>query len=324
MSGLPIHCRRRTITRLCLPSVFVYAFVVTPADAQLFSPCGAPNPPPMSAAATEESTRAPTAVEKGPLENLQDLYRNVPHEGASGVAVLAVRDGQVLFKGAYGLANRQNQTKVTLSTRFAIGSITKQFTAAAIMKLREQGRLTLGDRLAKYFPSIPSGSEITLAQVLGQNSGIHDILDRQFAADFHQAISRDRILEVIQERPLDFAPGTRHRYSNAGYLLLGQIIEKVSGEPFEQYLRQEFFQPLRMNDTGLYDVDRDLPGMARGYQWNGQQLDQITPFHASLTLSSGGLYSTVEDLTRWGSGPRATPNTQQGKYRCNDNGRSPQ
>jgi CubicO group peptidase (beta-lactamase class C family) len=155
------------------------------------------------------------------------------------------------------------------------------------LKLQEQGRLSVQDRLSKYFPSLPYGDEVTVAQVLGHNAGIHDIVDRQFAADFHQAVSRDRVLQVIQERPLDFKPGTRHRYSNAGYLLLGQIIEKVSGRPFEQYLRQMFFVPLRMNDTGLYDVDRDLPGMARGYQWNGRELDEITPFHGNRSFGYG-------------------------------------
>ena len=141
---------------------------------------------------------------------------------------------------------------------------------------------------------------MTLAQLLSHVSGVHDIIDRQFEPDFRKPISRDRVLQVIEERPLDFDPGTEQRYSNAGYLLLGQVIEKASGQSYAEYLQRAFFDPLGMHDTGVYDVDHGLPGMARGYIWNGKELESVIPFHDSLTLSSGGIYSTVEDLTRWG------------------------
>jgi CubicO group peptidase (beta-lactamase class C family) len=281
------------------------ALIVTGvANSQDFSPCGVPNLPwaaidsPIQTALIAGSGASHSNVEPATAA-LDDLYRNVPNEGAAGVAVLAVQNGKLMFKQAYGFADLETHLPLTTSSRLGIGSITKQFTAAAILKLQEHGKLFLADRLSKYFPSFPRGDEVTLAQLLSHTSGVHDIIDRQFEPDFRKPISRDRVLQVIEERPLDFDPGTEQRYSNAGYLLLGQIIEKVSGQSYAQYLQRVFFYPLGMRDTGVYDVDHGLPGMARGYIWNGKNLENVIPFHDSLTLSSGGIYSTVEDLTRW-------------------------
>ncbi len=183
------------------------------------------------------------------------LRQQVLKDGMPGVAVLVGRDGQILFQGGFGLADVEKKTPITPETKFRIGSVTKQFTAAAIMKLSEEGKLAIRDPLAKYFPDIPHAQEITLRHLLTHTSGLHSYTDRpDFFAGVVKPIAPADLIASMQKDEPDFAPGTNFRYCNTAYFLLGEIVAKVSGQSLghDDYLRTTFFRALGMKDTGIY------------------------------------------------------------------------
>jgi CubicO group peptidase (beta-lactamase class C family) len=191
---------------------------------------------------------------------------------------------------------------VTTQTIFRIGSITKQFTASAILKLQEEGKLSINDRFSKYFPDFPRGNEVTLHQLLNHTSGIHD----PTAADVPDILSRvakpitsKALVEEIAKFPYDFDPGTKWRYDNSGYTLLGYIVEKVSGQSFGDFLREKFFRPLGMADTGVYRGNLVLPHQAMGYTMGKNGFERPIYIDPSWNGGDGAIYSTVEDLYRW-------------------------
>ena len=191
--------------------------------------------------------------------------------------VLIVRDGQRLLAKGYGAANLEWNVPNTLTTKFRIASLTKTFTAAAILQLREKGKLDLQDSICKYAdPCLDTWKPVTLHHLLSHTSGIQ-------AAD----------------RPPEFAPGTRWKYSDWGYSLLGFVIEKVAGKPYEDVLQEQIFAPLGMHDTGYDHPQTVMKERASGYRLKGEQVlnAEYTPMTAPF--SAGGLYSTAEDLYRW-------------------------
>lgn len=219
-------------------------------------------------------------------------------------AVLVARGSEVLFSKAYGLANLEWNVPNTLDTKFRIGSITKQFTAAAILLLEERGKLKLDDPIKDYDPEAPATWDaITLRQLLGHTSGIPNYTDTPdsdrmsaWRATPHELLAR------VRDKPLEFSPGSQMRYSNTNYVLLGMVIEKASGGSYAAFLQQNIFAPLEMNDSGYDENALILPRRAAGYSWgpgglmNASYVDMTTPFAA------GALYSTVVDLFRWERG----------------------
>jgi CubicO group peptidase (beta-lactamase class C family) len=212
-----------------------------------------------------------------------------------------LRDGWVLFEKGYVYDSLEHGARVTPETKFRIASITKQFTAAAILRLQEQGKLSVTDPLAKYFPDFPKSKQITLHQLLTHTSGIHNFVlrpDYQMLAA--SPMSPDELLDVIRKDPFDFEPGTKFSYSNSGYLLLGEIVAKVSGKPFAEFLRTEFFEPLAMKDTGVHVPDAILAREATGYTLRGSpSVTKTMSWDAASFAAAGGLISTVGDLGRW-------------------------
>jgi CubicO group peptidase (beta-lactamase class C family) len=213
---------------------------------------------------------------------------------APGAAVLVAQNGKVLFKKGYGLADAAHAIPITPQTQFRIGSITKQFTAAAILKLEEEGKLSIADKLSKYFPDFPRGDEVTLRHLLTHTSGIPDKINN--------AAAPDKLSEPFRNVPYDFDPGTDWRYDNSGYSLLGRIIEKVSGESYGDVLRREFFKPLGMASTGVPRSGAAVKHLALGYQFEGGNFTNAPAWDLSWFLGSGNIYSTVEDLCRWNEG----------------------
>jgi D-alanyl-D-alanine carboxypeptidase len=216
-----------------------------------------------------------------------------------GVAVLIAQNGRILLEKGYGYADLERHTPVSTSTRFRIGSITKQFTAVAGLELRNQGKLNLGEPLSKYFPDFPRAREVTIDELLRHTSGIRDYV---FRPDFYSRVSRpisqSDLIGYIAEGGYDFSPGEQFSYSNSGYMLLGSIIERVSGESYGNYLKENVLEPLGMHNTGTYDTP-DPQRDALGYDWNGTHFVPALNWDQTWTASSGGLYSTVEDLYRW-------------------------
>ena len=221
---------------------------------------------------------------------------------APGAAVMVIRNGHVLFVHPYGLRNLARGLPVRADTPFEIGSITKQFTAAAILQLQEAGKLQIDRPLADYLPGAPHARDITLRQLLTMTSGLHDYLDgpqpktEQLAS---RPISWHDLIGRVAPLPLDFPPGSKLSYSNTNYLLLGKVIEAVSGEPYRDYLQHHFFAQLHMNDTHTTAEEDRLPGMAVGYWHANGRLAVATHIDASWGGAAGFLVTTLADLAKW-------------------------
>jgi len=217
-------------------------------------------------------------------------------------SVLIARGGKVLFEKGYGLANRELGVANTPLTKFRIASLTKQFTAAAILILQEQGRLKVSDPVSRYVADLPpEWRGITVHQLLTHTSGLPEYTsppEVEKSLNLTGA-SPEQLLSLVKQQPLIFAPGTKLVYCNTGYLLLGMIIEKASGSDYASFLRQSILTPLRMNDSG-YDVRSNiLPGRASGYWVKNGKPENAGYVDASIPFAAGGLYSTVRDLYRW-------------------------
>ncbi|HEY1663879.1 MAG TPA: serine hydrolase [Verrucomicrobiae bacterium] len=218
-----------------------------------------------------------------------------------GMAVLVAQDGKILFEKGFGMADVEHDVPVTPQTIFRIGSITKQFTAAAILKLQEEGKLGVNDKLSKYIPDFPRGDEVTLRELLNHTSGIHDYVpEPDHWSDLTKPTTTEAIIEMIKKYPYDFDPGTKWSYDNSGYVLLGYIVEKVSGQSYGGFLRENFFQPLGMTNTGVYHAQPGLSHEALGYSLGTNGFERV-PDDLCAT-GDGALYSTVKDLYRWNEG----------------------
>ena len=218
----------------------------------------------------------------------------------SGAALVA-RDGKVTFSRAYGMANYELGAPNTTETKFRIGSMTKPFTAAAVMLLQERGKLSVQDSVCKYVSGCPAAWQpITLRQLLSHTSGI---AKQDKAADYLKTamlpMTVAQLIEGFKDKPPDFRPGERFDYNNNGYVLLGQVIERASGESYADFMRENVFAPLGMNDTG-YDLhDPVIRNRASGYVRDAGALANAAYVDQSQPFSAGALYSTVGDLLRW-------------------------
>ena len=218
--------------------------------------------------------------------------------------VLVARQGTVVFRKAYGFADAAWRVPNTADTKFNIGSLTKQFTGAAVLQLVAAGKVRLDDPVTRYVPMVPAAwAPITIAHLLAHRSGLQG---PGGAADYPRGIDATyttrELVDLVAAKPLEFPPGMRFKYSNAGYYVLGHLIEQVSGQSYADYLRTQIFQPLGMGQSG-YDSVRDLiEGRAIGYGKDGSRLQYAMHVDWSLASAAGALYSTVDDLLRWDRG----------------------
>jgi CubicO group peptidase (beta-lactamase class C family) len=215
--------------------------------------------------------------------------------------ILIIREKQVLADRSFGSANLEWQIANTASTRFRIGSLTKQFTAASILLLEERGRLRLEDPISKYLDNPPDAwSGITLLHLLTHTSGIVSITD---LPSEQAALTRGgtpaEIVKRFRNQPLLFPPGTQAHYSNSGYILLGMVVEKASGEPYGTFLQKNIFDPLGMRDTGIDNNADILQSRASGYRTEGGSLRHADFIDMRIPFAAGDLYSTTNDLARW-------------------------
>ena len=197
----------------------------------------------------------------------------------------------------------ENNKLATTDTKFLIGSVTKQFTAAAILKLQEEGKLAVTDSLQKFFPDFPRGDEVTLHHLLTHTSGIHSYTNRQdFGFRVTMPVDIDELIEEIKTYDFDFDPGGKHLYSNSGYMLLGRIVELASGQSYADYLKEQFFDPLGMNDTGIFHNGSEYENQARGYSYVEEKFKAAKPWNMDWAGGAGQIYSTTHDLMRWNEG----------------------
>lgn len=218
-------------------------------------------------------------------------------------SALVADQGQVIFQKGYGLANMEWNIPNTPDTKFRMGSMTKQFTATLILQLVEQGKLDLKAPITRYLPDYPthSGDRITIHHLLNHTSGIPGYTEiPAWASKMREPYPPAKFVELFSKMELFFDPGTRFSYSNSGYFLLGVILEKVAGQPYEKLLRERIFVPVGMNDTG-YDSTRPLlTKRASGYDktFDGSYVN-TSYIDMSQPYAAGSLYSTVEDFYRW-------------------------
>lgn len=247
--------------------------------------------------------RAPAdhASEAAIARHAGDLFaRNHPAEGP-GAAVLIARGDTVLLRTARGEADIDNHVPLQPETVFRIGSITKQFTAAGLLTLVEAGRVSLDDPLSQYLPDYPGGDTITLLQLLNHTSGVRNYTEMPGYMDgpIRQDMSTAQIVALFRDEPPDFAPGERWGYSNSGYVLIGAVIEAVTGMPWHAYLQQVLFEPLGMRHTG-YGADPRFAGQqAHGYSYEGDTVVPMRTLSMTQAHAAGGLVSNVDDLLIW-------------------------
>lgn len=217
-----------------------------------------------------------------------------------GAAVLVAQDGKILLETGFGYADIEKGVPVSGETKFRIGSITKQFTAAAILKLAEQGKLKLHDPLIKYIPDFPKGKDVTIRSLLTHTSGIHSYTsDPRFMERVTKPIATKDLINEIKKYEYDFEPGTNWAYNNSAYFILGYIVEQVSGMSFENYLKKTFFGPLGMKNTGVYVNGKKYKNEARGYSFENDSVAPAIDWDMSWAGGAGNLYSTVGDLYLW-------------------------
>jgi CubicO group peptidase (beta-lactamase class C family) len=215
-----------------------------------------------------------------------------------GMAVLVSRDGRIIYQGGFGWADLDKKIPVSAETKFRIGSVSKHFTAAAILRLAEDGKLAVTDPLEKFFPGFPKG--VTLHQLLTHTSGIRSYTDKpDFMSKVNQPVTPADLVASFQNDPPDFAPGKGFHYNNSAYFLLGEIVAKVSGRSFAAYLQDTFFGPLGMKDSGIYQNSAPPAGMAAGYSMNEGKAAPALDWDMSWAGGAGAIYSTVGDLFLW-------------------------
>jgi D-alanyl-D-alanine carboxypeptidase len=235
-------------------------------------------------------------------QRLDSSARSQAENGRFSGVVLVARNGTPIIRKAYGLANIELQVPNQVDTKFRIGSVTKQFTAAAIMLLQERGRLTTSDPLCKHLPSCPAAwSQITLEHLLTHRSGIPDVFTVPgFMEAMAQPTTLEKIVAGLGERPLVFAPGSKFQYSNSGYQVLALVVETVSTQPYAEFMEENIFSPLRLTDTGTDRSESVLPNRAAGYSKDQEgKVINAAPIHMSVPLGAGSMYSTASDLLRW-------------------------
>jgi CubicO group peptidase (beta-lactamase class C family) len=249
------------------------------------------------------SASAATAGASDIARIAQAIQSQVSQGQFMGTVVVA-RNGKILLEKSYGKANLEWQVPNSPDTRFRLASMTKQFTAASILLLQEQGKLKIEDPVSKYMPGAPSSwNAVTLFNLLTHTSGIHELTALpDFDATEPFPTTPDKLVARFMDLPLDFAPGTAFHYSNSGYILLGYLIEKITGQTYSQYVHDNIFVPLGMKDSGYDSNTRIIDRHAEGYAPKAGGFEIAGYIDMTIPFSAGGLYSTSEDLLRWETG----------------------
>ncbi|MDQ6675780.1 MAG: serine hydrolase [Acidobacteriota bacterium] len=218
--------------------------------------------------------------------------------------VLVARGGEVLFSKGYGMANLEWDIPNSPSVKFRLGSVTKQFTAASILLLEERGKLKVEDPVKKYMPDAPAAwDKITIFHLLTHTSGIPNFTSfPEYSQTEPFATTPEKLVARFRDKPLDFEPGGKMNYSNSGYVLLGFLVEKISGQSYEAFVKENIFLPLGMKDSGYDSNSEIIHHRAAGYAPGKNGPVNAGFVHMSIPFSAGSLYSTTEDLLRWEQG----------------------
>lgn len=221
--------------------------------------------------------------------------------GVPSASIAVVKDGKIVYLNAYGSARLEPKTPATSGMRYSIGSISKQFTAAAVLLLQEQGKLSLDDKVGKFIPDLTRANEVTIRQLLSHTSGYQDYWPQDYVMPMMlQPVTTAKILDMWARRPLDFEPGTKWQYSNTNYVIAGVIIEKVSGKPLLQFLKEKVFSPLGMTSVANTDEKKLGDTDPTGYMRYALGPLRVAPKEgAGWLFAAGELAMTAEDLAKW-------------------------
>jgi len=231
----------------------------------------------------------------------------VSNDKFSGTVLLA-KDDQVLFKNAYGMACKRYDVLNKIDTKFNLGSMNKMFTGVAVAQLAEQGKLSFDDFIIKHLPDYPNrevAEKVTIHQLLTHTSGMGSYWDELFEGPFWEIKTVQQLADLIIDKPLLFEPGERLEYSNSGPIILGLIIEKISGMSYYDYIREHIYKPAGMINSGCFEIDHPVKNLAIGYtksDYNGRHTDEWYNnlfMHAAKGGPAGGGFSTVEDLLKF-------------------------
>ncbi len=217
-----------------------------------------------------------------------------------GASVIAMRKGKVIYKKAAGMADMELNVAIKPDMIFRLGSITKQFTAVAILQLAAQGKLALQDDIKKYMPDLPFTETITVEHLLHHTSGIKSYTDKpDFFSNLRMDKSPMEVINLTTKDSLEFKPGSQWNYNNTGYVMLGYIIQKVSGQTYEDYVQQYLFKPAGMTNSYYGSEKRIIPNRVKGYSKDGKTFLNSEYISMTLPHAAGSLLSTVEDLWKW-------------------------
>ena len=232
----------------------------------------------------------------------QELLLGAADANTPGIVILVTRGDDVLFRGARGRADVELDAPLLPGDVFRIGSNTKPFTAAAVYRLSERGRIALDDPLSRYLPTFPNAAHVTVAELLCHTSGIKDYTetDGYFDAAIRADVSTSQLVDVFKDLRVDFAPGTDWKYSNSGYVLLGAIIEQVTGKPWHAAIKELLTNPLALNNTTYDDGSALIARRAAGYSVDAGGHTVNAPYMSmSQAAAAGGLVSNADDLFHW-------------------------
>lgn len=249
----------------------------------------------------QQPTVARTSSRAALVARLDSLARDFLAEGpSSGATVAVVRGSDTLLLEGVGQRDRERSLPATASTVYRVGSITKQFTAAAIMKLVEQGKIGLADRVTKYLPQYPQWSDVTIRQLLNHTSGIHSYTsDASWQKSWANDLAPAQVVAFVEKDTFDFAPGTSFRYNNTGYMLLGMVLEQVTGEPYASYVDKTLFAPTGMTSAAYCPSRTSSDSYAAGYDQRGGGLAPTQYLSMTHPWAAGALCMSVPDFLRW-------------------------
>lgn len=216
--------------------------------------------------------------------------------------VLVAKQGKIILHKGYGFKNAETQMPNSINTIYQIASLAKQFTAAVVLKLQEQGKLSVQDKLSKYYPDYPHGDKITIHHLLSHTSGVYNYTDNKefMSADQFKPVTHEYMIKQFSNKPLAFEPGTKFSYSNSGYTLLGYIIEKITSKPYREVLENLILKPLKLRNSGYdYSLLKDTAKSTGYSQYGISNYKAATYIHPSVLYTTGALYSTASDLYNW-------------------------
>jgi CubicO group peptidase (beta-lactamase class C family) len=276
--------------KIILASAIMNLFAVVLADAEEAAPSSAPRD------------------KAGPAKELQSYFDSLAVENKLSGAVLVAKDGVTIASKAAGIANKATGAPIELNTKFNLGSMNKMFTAIAVAQLAQAGRLSFTDTISKHLPDYINkevADKVTIHQLLTHTSGMGLYWNEKFRAQREKLLTVAAHLPLFASDPLSFPPGEKFQYSNSGYMLLGAIIEKVSGEDYYSYVREHIYKPAGMSETGFYEPGKETPNLAIGYVRmgpDGKPFDEPRDNTNTREVKggpAGGGYSTVGDLVKF-------------------------